>query len=228
MSMGSLGFNQGRSDEGWRPLTLPLILSPSIWALVNNHQWVGPGDRSLALRKINISSLLKAASHLAQARKFHPRLSMMSQYQSEEKPHWAGGDPDDTQRKFIREPSENVIPLRGRGRGGTGPLENKRLTDGGSVGLGDDGASRPPPATPNVTHWANWRDNTGEDEEGWGDAGTQICNPTSAHNRCCAVSLSDVLGMCTTNLNCSRVRVKMEGFSEHVLCFLFGTNGANG
>ncbi len=87
MSMGSLGFNQGRPDEGWRPLTLPLILSPSIWALVNNHQWVGPGDRSLALRKINISSLVKAASHLAQTRKFHPRLSMMSQYQSEERPY---------------------------------------------------------------------------------------------------------------------------------------------
>lgn len=87
MSMGSLGFNQGRPYEGWRPLTLPLILSPSIWALVNNHQWVGPGDRSLALRKINISSLVKAASHLAQTRKFHPRLSMMSQYQSEGRPY---------------------------------------------------------------------------------------------------------------------------------------------
>lgn len=83
MSMGSLGFNQRRPDEGWRLLTLPVILSPSIWALVNNHQWVGPRDRSLALRKINICSLLKAASHLAQTRKFHPRLSMMSQYQSE-------------------------------------------------------------------------------------------------------------------------------------------------
>lgn len=87
MSMGSLGFNQRRSDEGWRPLTLPVILSSSIWALVNNHQWVGPRDRSLALRKINICSLLKAASHLAQTRKFHPRLSMMSQYQSEERPY---------------------------------------------------------------------------------------------------------------------------------------------
>lgn len=83
MSMGSRGFNQRRPDEGWRPLTLPVILSPSIWALVNNHQWVGPRDRSLALRKINICSLLKAASHLTQTRKFHPRLSMMSQYQSE-------------------------------------------------------------------------------------------------------------------------------------------------
>lgn len=119
MSMGSLGFNQGRPDEGWRPLTLPLILSPSIWALVNNHQWVGPGDRSLALRKINISSLAKAASHLAQTRKFHPRLSMMSQYQSEERPYWAGGGADDKQRKFIRKPRQMWYDFKGEevGRG---------------------------------------------------------------------------------------------------------------
>lgn len=79
---GIARIQSGRRREGWRPLTLPVILSPSIWALVNNHQWAGPGDRSLALRKINTRSLLKAASHLAQTRKFHPRLSMMSQYQS--------------------------------------------------------------------------------------------------------------------------------------------------
>ena len=54
MSMGSLGFNQRLRQEGCPPLTLPLILSPSIWVLVNKHQWEGPWDRSLALRKINI------------------------------------------------------------------------------------------------------------------------------------------------------------------------------
>lgn len=33
-----------------------------------------------------------AVSNLAQTRKFHPRLSMMSQYQSEEAKHW---EPDE-------------------------------------------------------------------------------------------------------------------------------------
>lgn len=139
MSMGSLGFNQGRPDEGWRTLTLPLILSPSIWALVNNHQWVGPGDRSLALRKINISSLVKAASHLAQTRKFHPRLSMMSQYQSEGRPYWAGG-PWWYVEKIYTQASANVIWFWRRGSWHSAGRRdrttwNKSLTDGGFYGL---------------------------------------------------------------------------------------------
>lgn len=192
MSMGSLGFNQGRSDDGWRPLTLPLILSPSIWALVNNHQWVGPGDRSLALRKINISSLLKAASHLAQARKFHPRLSMMSQYQSAEKPHWAWGgwwyvekiykpalgkcDSVARASKLARGWEEEQDHLRTRGWL-MEVLEGSVMTERRCRRHRHRHRRW---ASTNVSYWANWRDNTGGDEEGWGDAHTQICNLTSA------------------------------------------------
>lgn len=101
-------------------------------------------------------------------------------------------------------------------RGGAGPLEKERLTDGGSGGLGEDGASRPPPppATTEVTYWANWGDNVGEDEEGWGVAHTQICNLT---RRTMDVVLPESVMQtrrATTNLNCSRVRPKMEEFSS--------------
>lgn len=172
MSMGSLGFNQGRSDEGWRPLTLPLILSPSIWALVNNHQWVGPGDRSLALRKINISALVKAASHLAQTRKFHPRLSMMSQYQSEEKPRWAvvgalmiRGENlyASPQKMWYNFESEEV----GAGlKGGTGPLETRGWLMEAVKALMTLGLRLL--VTANIFHWPNLTENMGKDcEPGW-------------------------------------------------------------